>query len=99
MSVLMVGLGALSWKRQAAVLTRTKILFRPIFGTGLEIPLSAIRRVSRVERPGGDVGWYDACRLEFLVGGFYEIPYGYWGDIEGDLNRLIASNDRKGEAR
>jgi hypothetical protein len=26
--------------------------------------------------------------LEFLVGGFYEIPFGYWGNIAGDLNGL-----------
>jgi hypothetical protein len=30
--------------------------------------------------------------LEFLVGGFYEIPFGYSGDIERDLERLLASN-------
>jgi hypothetical protein len=30
--------------------------------------------------------------LEFLVGGFYEIPFGYWGDIDRDLERLLASN-------
>jgi hypothetical protein len=30
--------------------------------------------------------------LEFLIGSFYEIPFGYWGDIERDLERLLASN-------
>jgi hypothetical protein len=89
---LLLGLGTLSWKRQAAILTRTKILFRPTFGTSLEIPLNAIKRVSRVERPGGEAGWIQVCRLEFLVGGFYEIPFGYWGDIEDDLEWLLASN-------
>lgn len=97
--LILVGLGILSWKRQAAVLTKSKILFRPIFGTSLEIPLSAIKRVSRTERPrriyrhpGGDAGWIEVSRLEFLVGGFYEIPFGYWGDIEGDLKKLMTSN-------
>lgn len=97
--LILVGLGILSWKRQAAVLTKSKILFRPIFGTSLEIPLSAIKRVSRTERPrriyrhpGGDAGWIEVSRLEFLVGGFYEIPFGYRGDIEGDLKKLMTSN-------
>ena len=90
--VLLLALGILSWMRQAAVLTRSKILFRPTFGSSLEIPLSAIKRVSRAEQPDGAAGWIEVCRLEFVVGGFYEIPFGYWGDIEGDLKRLIASS-------
>jgi hypothetical protein len=31
--------------------------------------------------------------LEFLVGVFYEIPFGYWGDIERGSEGLVASND------
>jgi hypothetical protein len=30
--------------------------------------------------------------LAFLVGGFDEIPFGYRGDIERDLERLLAWN-------
>jgi hypothetical protein len=92
MVMLLVGVGVLSWKRRIAILTPTAILFRPMFGTPLRLPLNGIKRVSRSEKPSGEGGWIEFCRLEFLVGGFLDIPWGYSGDLGGDVERLIASN-------
>jgi hypothetical protein len=95
--VLLLGFGVLSWKRQAAILTPVAILFRPIFGKTQELSLTGVKRVSRIERPSGEGGWIEVCRLEFLVGGFFDIPGRYLGDLAGDLEHLIASPSRSRE--
>jgi hypothetical protein len=87
--LLLVGFGILSWIRQIAILTPSMILFRPTFGKPLRVPLSGIKRVSRRE-VYDEGGWIEVWRLEFVVGGFFDIPWGYSGDLIGDLKRLIA---------
>lgn len=87
--LLLVGFGTLSWRRQAAILTPTAVLFRPLLGKPREFSLHGVKRVSRTERSSAD-GWIGVCRLEFLAGGFFEIPWGYVGDLAGGLERLIA---------
>lgn len=71
--------GTLCWLRQAAIVTRTAILFRPVLGKTLEIPLAGIKRLSRFQRPDGEYGWIEVHRIEFLVGGFFDIPGWYIG--------------------
>lgn len=87
--LVLVGFGILSWIRQIAILTPTTILFRPTFGKPLRVPLSGIKRVSRREEYDEGV-WIEVWRLEFVVGGFFDIPWGYSGDLIGDLKRSIA---------
>lgn len=88
---LLAGFGVMSWKRKVAILTPTAILFRPLFGKPLELNLRGLKRVSRTEQLAGEAGWIEVCRLEFLVGGFFDVPWGYSGDLAGDLERLIVS--------
>lgn len=89
--LLLSGFGILSWRRQAAILTPSTLLFRPLVGKPREMSLSGVKRVSRIERPSGEGGWMEVCRLEFFAGGFLDIPWGYVGDLAADLERLMAS--------
>jgi hypothetical protein len=52
----MIGVGILCWVRNVAILTPTSVLFRPVVGRPLEIPLGGVKRVSRVELPSGEAG-------------------------------------------
>jgi hypothetical protein len=91
------GIGILVWLRQAAIITRTAILFRSAFGTPLEIPLAGLKRVTRVELPG-DGGWIEVCRLELLIGGFFDIPATYTGkdDFVKHIEQLVPPSAHRG---
>jgi hypothetical protein len=73
---LLVGFGIVSWLRKVAILPQTAILFRPVVGRPLEISLIGVKRVSKVV-VSGEGGDYVIHRLEFIVGGFLDLPGGY----------------------
>jgi hypothetical protein len=91
--LVMIGVGILCWFRDAAILTPTFILFRPVVGRPFEIPLGGVKRVTRVELPGGEAGWIEIYRLELLVGGYFDVPSGYLGqhDLSSRVMELVAS--------
>jgi hypothetical protein len=60
----------------------------------LRLPFSGVKRVSIQEQLDGEGGWVEVCRLEFEVGGFFDVPWGYWGRLREDLQQALASRDR-----
>jgi hypothetical protein len=91
--LVLVGFGTVCWLRKAAILTPTAILFRPVVGRPSELSLTGVKRVSRVLVTGSDAGDYEVCRLEFIVGGYLELPWGYLHQsvLIAHLEELVAS--------
>ena len=75
--LVLVGVGIVAWLRKVAILTPTAILFRPVVGRPSELSLTGVKRVSKVLMTGSDAGDYEVCRLEFIVGGHLDLPWGY----------------------
>lgn len=92
-ALLLVSFGILSWRRKAAILTPTMVLFRPIIGKPLEVSLRAIRRVTKRPYAGegfSDDDWYEVPYLELFVGGHFKITSAC-DDLIADLEQLIAA--------
>ena len=68
--LLLPAFGILSWRRQAAILTPSELLLRPLLGKPRRLFLQGVKRVSRIERPSGEGGWMEICRLEFFRVGY-----------------------------
>ena len=79
-AALFAGIGIVYWRRTDCILTPTAILFRALVGRPFEIPLTGVKRVSQVvvSDEGTD---YLINRLEFVVGGFLDLPQYLTGGV------------------
>jgi len=65
----------LIWRRRAIIFTPDFLLFRPVLGTPLKVPLKGVKHAYLSEAEPGKGSDYSPCiRIQLLVGGEMNIP-------------------------